>query len=450
MIRFLALFLTISLNAAGQDFDTPELPSEIQTDLRYEILINTRAEMSWGELPAHPKIIWLDASNQRTMGAITQNRLGFITKTPGTIEFPPIPIVLEGKEFFIRKGTVRAIPNSLPEDSGKFKALWNSLEKPPEKVHLGEAIEIDFIEESRYPVNRRPFFRPLPSSRVSKAQWHQFRKTPGRKPTRYDYFYADINAFRHQLFERQRFGVQTPFTQDDKIIGNEIVQTRTYRSRLYFTDLGTSTGHLGVTVGRSKYFARTYLIPFSIEVLPLPPIPNNQAIKTGLVGDWDFQTAITTNSIEKNEPFTIQIEAQGLGNPKLGNPIDLSREGFPSVKKSDDFESRVSRSYPDNWKDVWRGVFTQSLIPTGKVGTYPAITIASFDTINDEWKLTKITPNLTLPGFTDAVAEMEPRASLGNASDSSRPPQSPARNFWCARSRSLPPLPLRLGQKTSR
>ena len=101
-------------------------------------------------------------------------------------------------------------------------------------------------------------------------------------------------------------------------------------------------GHLGVTIGKSEYFARTYLIPFSVEVLPLPPIPNNQVINTGLVGDWNFQTSITTKSIQENEPFTIQIEAQGLGNPKLVNPIDLSREGFPSVKKSDDFESRIN------------------------------------------------------------------------------------------------------------
>ena len=405
MIRSLALFLASSLISAGQDFWTPELPSEIQTDLRYEILIDTKAEMAWGKLPDHPKIIWLDISNRRTRQGRTFNTLGFIAKTPGTIEFPPIPIVLEGTEFFIRKGTIRAVPNDLPKDFGRFKALWNSLEAPPKKVHLGEAIEIDFIEETRSQTRRRPTFFKLPSSRASNAQWHQFRKVEGRKPSPYDYFYADMSFF----------GSQAPYTEDAEIIGNEIVQTRTYRSRLYFTDLGISTGHLGVTIGNSEYFARTYLIPFSIEVLPLPPIPNNQVINTGLVGDWDFQTSITTKSILENEPFTIQIEAQGLGNPKLVNPIDLSREGFPSVKKSDDFESRMRRSARDNWRDTWRGVFSQTLIPTGKVGTYPTLTIASFDTINDEWKLSKVTPNLTLPGFTDAVAEMEPRSSLGKS-----------------------------------
>lgn len=405
MIRSLALFLASSLISAGQDFWTPELPSEIQTDLRYEILIDTKAEMAWGKLPDHPKIIWLDISNRRTRQGRTFNTLGFIAKTPGTIEFPPIPIVLEGTEFFIRKGTIRAVPNDLPKDFGRFKALWNSLEAPPKKVHLGEAIEIDFIEETRSQTRRRPTFFKLPSSRASNAQWHQFRKVEGRKPSPYDYFYADMSFF----------GSQAPYTEDAEIIGNEIVQTRTYRSRLYLTDLGISTGHLGVTIGNSEYFARTYLIPFSIEVLPLPPIPNNQVINTGLVGDWDFQTSITTKSILENEPFTIQIEAQGLGNPKLVNPIDLSREGFPSVKKSDDFESRMRRSARDNWRDTWRGVFSQTLIPTGKVGTYPTLTIASFDTINDEWKLSKVTPNLTLPGFTDAVAEMEPRSSLGKS-----------------------------------
>jgi len=410
MIRSLALFLATSLISRGQDFNSPDLPSEIQTDLRHEITIETKAEMAWGDLPAHPKIVWLDISNRRissrfSQEGVTINTLGFVAKTPGTIEFPPIPIVLEGKEFFIRKGTIRAIPNALPEDFGSFKALWNSLENPPEKVHLGEAIEIDFIEKSRNPINRRSSFRELPSSRASNAQWHQFRKYPGRKPTPYDYFFADMGYFQNR----------SPFTQEVEVVGSEIVLARTYRSRLYFTDLGTSTGHLGVTVGRGTYQARTYLIPFSIEVLPLPPLPNNQAINTGLVGDWEFHSAISTKSIEKNEPFTIQIEAQGLGNPKLVNPIDLSREGFPSVKKTDDFESNLRYNERDNWKDVWRGVFSQSLIPTGKVGTFPAITIASFDTINDEWKLTKITPNLTLPGFTDAVAEMEPRTSLGQA-----------------------------------
>ena len=407
MIRFLALLIASSLISTGQDFTVSPLPSEIQTDLRYEITIDTKAEMVWGDLPNHPKIIWLDIANRRTRFGRTINTLGFVATAPGVIDVPAIPIVLEGKEFFIRLDDTRAIENELPKDFGRFKVLWNGVEKPPGKVHLGEAVEIDFIEEIPLSSSRPPVrYVQLPTSRASNAQWHQFRKQRGRKPYPQDYFYAEAGLFGSS---------GSPIKTEFKYIGTERVQIRTYRSRLYFTDLGTSTGHLGVTIGREEYFARTYLLPFKIEVLPLPPLPNNLAINTGLVGDWDFYPAITTKSIKENDPFTIQIEARGLGNPKLINPIDLSREGFPSVKKSEDFVSKIITNSKDNWKDQWRGVFSQTLIPTGKVGTFPALTLASFDTVNDEWKLTRITSNLTLPGFADTIAEMKPRSEFGRA-----------------------------------
>ena len=405
MIRFLALLIASSLSAIGQDFEFFNLPSEIQTDLRQEIIIETHAEMVWENIPDHPKIVWLGQHDRRTRYGRTINTLEFVAVSPGVIEFPPITIILEGKEFFVRLEPTRAIPNDLPKDFGRFKVLWNSVENPPENVHLGEAIEIDYIEEIPLTGNSRsaPLIA-LPSIRASNAKRHLFHKQEGRKPYPRDYFYADVGFFANGF----------PYSREITRINGEMVQIRKYRSRLYFTDLGVSTGHLGGTLGHSQHFARTYLVPFKINVLPLPPLPNNQAINTGLVGDWQFYPSLSTKSIEENEPFTIQIEANGLGNPNLLNPVDLSREGFPSVSKSDGFISRLRRLRKGNWKDQWGGVFTQTLLPTGKVGTFPALTLASFDTVSDQWKLTNITPNLTLPGFTDAVAEMQPRTELGS------------------------------------
>jgi tetratricopeptide (TPR) repeat protein len=64
--------------------------------------------------------------------------------------------------------------------------------------------------------------------------------------------------------------------------------------------------------------------------------------------------------------------------------------------------------------DFWEGDFTQTLLPTGKVGTLPAITLASFDTVDDKWRFHKITPTLNLPGTSDITASMTPRNDAGS------------------------------------
>jgi tetratricopeptide (TPR) repeat protein len=63
--------------------------------------------------------------------------------------------------------------------------------------------------------------------------------------------------------------------------------------------------------------------------------------------------------------------------------------------------------------DFWEGDFTQTLLPTGKVGTLPAITLASFDTVDDKWRFQKITPTLNLPGTSDITSSMTPRIDAG-------------------------------------
>ena len=110
---------------------------------------------------------------------------------------------------------------------------------------------------------------------------------------------------------------------------------RAYKARLYFTKNwenrpDTSAQLLGL-LGFAPNIGHTSF-HFEIEVLPIPPIPNNQAIDSGLVGDWEFQIDYRPLQPAASRPFIIDISITGQGNPNLRNDFDFSRQGFPSVE----------------------------------------------------------------------------------------------------------------------
>lgn len=423
MLRsLLCLFFLTALSVQAQNYEVLRPPGVIATHQVQRITIITQAEMELGALPDHPKITWLAYSsvrlqNNRDGQMQTDNRIEFIATAPGLLEFPPIPIILENKEFFIRIGDLRVLKNQASETDTRLEVFWNGQPEIPKQVHLGEAVEIKFVEmviqrDENYSAG--PVFT-TPSNRVTGGQWHPFTRESGRKPYPSDYFLSsrsDIfnNDPRNRMFMFRRdpySSRDTYFKSDEKFEGADY-DVRTYQARLYFTKLGKATGHLSATLGTSRALSRmrTHVLPFEIEVLPIPPLPNDQAIDTGLVGDWEFETQIRPRKPVATQPFAIEIAITGQGNPDLRNQLDLSAGGFPSV--GTEFEPRVGFNY-----EFWEGDFVQTLLPTGKVGTLPAITLASFDTVGDQWRYHEITPAITLPGFTDVTASFNPRAKAG-------------------------------------
>jgi tetratricopeptide (TPR) repeat protein len=412
MFRLVLIFSVLSaIPSWAQDYRVSRPPNIITGDRIESISIVTRAEMELGKLPKHPKITWLGYSSIRLPNDAygnmqTDNRISFVATSPGLIDFPPIPIVLENKEFFIRIGEIKVTENTTSKTETRLEILWNGSAQIPRQVHLGEAVEVQFIElvENKNTRFRAGSYFSQPSNRVVGAQWHQYLRYSGRKPVPSDYFYTYSQG---GFFSR--YGSPENYSEMEQEIEGIDYNLRAYKARLYFTKVGKSTGHLSATLGTSRIRSRhrTHLIPFEIEVLPVPPIPNNQAIDSGLVGDWEFQVDYRPLQPTASRPFIIDISITGQGNPNLRNDFDFSSQGFPSVES--DLYPKVGSNY-----DFWEGDFTQTLLPTGKVGTLPAITLASFDTVDDRWRFHKITPTLNLPGTSDITASMTPRKDAGS------------------------------------
>ena len=407
---FLFLFLLASPKAWSQNYKVYRPPSVITVDRIESISIVTRAEMELGELPDHPKITWLGYSSIRLpnngFGEMqTDNRISFIAKAPGVIEFPPIPIVLENKEFFIRIGEVRVEKNQASKTDTGLTVFWNGQPEVPKKVHLGEAIEIEFL--ARVLVDEanptRTWFSQ-PSNRVKGARWHQYVRYSGRKPVPSDYFYTYSRSFF------SRFSEPENYRADLKKIDDNYYRIRSYKARLYLTKPGKATGDLSITLGTSSRQSsrRTHVIPFEIEVVPLPPLPNDQAFDTGLIGDFEIEASYHPAQPAAERPFQIRASIKGQGNPNLRNEFDFSADGFPSSKC--ELYPRVGSNY-----DFWEADFDQTLYPTGKVGTIPPIVLASFDTVGDQWRYHQVSPALTLPGFKKISESLTPKSFAGPA-----------------------------------
>lgn len=389
-----------SLAARAQDYQVIPLPNKITAFDLKRIQIETGPEIVWGKLPKHPKIIWLENSTTRIRPGRHLNFIDFVATAPGLIEFPPLPVTLDNEEFFIRLDSIEVTENDTPIDDTRLEIFWDGSPDPPKEVHLGEAVELRILEMvvDRNGNARRAIFTN-PSSRLEGSQWHQFIRRRGQKAQPRDFFFN---------FSNSNWGRPIIFSPSYTEFGGQTYRIRRYVKRLYFTELGMASGHIGATIGTSSRAFRTHLIHFKTKVLPLPPIPNEQALNSGLVGDWAINSRMSPRQPLPGEKLEIRIGVRGKGNPNLRKDWDFSKDGFPSSEIS--FDTTNSPNYEE-----WEGLFTQTLHPTGKVGTLPALTIAHFDTVKDEWKLHEITPTVTLPGVVDIAKDLSPRGNIGSA-----------------------------------
>ncbi|MFW2386516.1 MAG: tetratricopeptide repeat protein [Akkermansiaceae bacterium] len=409
-MRFSSTILALAMLAplqSAEDYEIIEPPSEVLTDLRVSFSLIASHIVQIGPLKPHPKITWLDQSNQRilngepTEDGKIQTELGFVVRSPGTVKFPPIPIVIENDSFLLRLPSIRAIKNRSPKDFAQFDVLWNEDTKIPEVVHLGETIEIDYIGRV---ISKQSAFLGFetPTSRAENARWHLFTRRRGQNARSEDYFYGISSrgfSFGYGSSYRRYAGGDTE-------LRNQHARFRRYRARMICSKLGEVSGHLGMTMS-SGTDQRTFLKPFKFQVIPLPALPNDNVIDTGLIGNWEINTRISPSRIATNKPIELTMLMSGKGDPSRRKDFDFSRDGFPSVDR------QPAQERAPNYL-TWDGRFQQTLVPTGKVPTFQAITLASFDTTNDRWKLHHVTPALTLTGMTDITDSLTPATALGN------------------------------------
>jgi len=189
LLLILCAHALISLPAIAQNMRLTPPPEVIIEKQIQHIKIITQAELEIAKLPPHPKVTWLGTSSVRLQNNSRrqmqiEHRLEFIANSPGLLEFPPIPVVLENKEFFIRLDDIRVIPNRASKTDTRLLVYWNEKSEIPKKVHLGEAVEIKFVQLVRKTEENssiRPYFSP-PSNRVLGGQWHPFTREETRKP----------------------------------------------------------------------------------------------------------------------------------------------------------------------------------------------------------------------------------------------------------------------------
>ena len=362
--------------------------------------------ISLDELPDQERLVWLGAENAERWDGKHQLNVRFFTRMPGAVVFPTLKGSIGGNEVLLRLPDHVAEPNPVPEGATRFVLFFNGDPTPPERVHLGEKLDVDIlaISSGLPPLSSRQAFGGLffrgrvpeieikaPDLEIDGVTWKIFGSPRPREDPRFFLF--------------PRSGMR--FEESERELEGQRFLVRRFKCRCHFSALGTAKGQIHLPISyRSS--VRHHVFPFSVEVEPLPPAPVEDVIATGLIGEWIFDATFDPPQPKRGETFTIRLEVQGNGDPLALEDLNFSGPGFPSSL----FETEVHT--PDS-SDRWEATVVQTLIPNGQVARFRPLTLTSFDTVADQWRRHELSPALPVEDALPEAAVLEPTTVLGPA-----------------------------------
>ncbi len=313
--------------------------------------------------------------------------LSFIPRREGELKFPPIPLLIGGQKVFLRLDPVDVVPNTQDENVAEFIPVWNGSTTPPAILRVGQEVDLEMLTLTR---ERPRTFIDSPEFEISNVRW--WRDSPRGEPRFDTRFYP----FYYRPYQEQR----------GMFRGNERY-VRRYKTRFTVLSGESAKGSLSAKLSDSSG-DRVEYVPVDIPIKPLPPQPDGNYFTSGLIGDWNFSASISPQSPAADEPFTIILTIDGRGDESMLDDLDFSSPGFKSV--SSEMKTIGGTSF-----DRFRGRFVQTLIADGSNPVYPALSVLSFDTKEDQWKIHRLAPSIRFADIEPLSAALNPSTTPGTA-----------------------------------
>ncbi len=383
----------------------------IQTYREYQFSVSSREPIDIAPLPKHHKVFWLSriASREESMIHFDAHvvTINFMATSPGTITFPAIPMKVGKESFVIKLDDLIANPNPLPSNSCDMQFHWNGFEEPPKTLYIGQSVDLNIRQ--LVAVDSIANRQENPHRHIEGVDWHVFTPTPGRRARPEDYLRPFRSWFQDQFSRHIR-----RYRIEPKLVGEQEYRAYNYQARFTVGSTERLKGHCYFSISSSdKRLSRVSLAQLDLPVKSVPPLPHENAVDTGLIGDWELRGLLSPRAIQPKEPLYLSIFAEGYGNPTLLRSLDFSRKGFSSIQLKSEHENRNQRLATRQSIKI-----SQELLATGEAATFPKVTLATFDPQQEDWKLHSISPEIQLIGVSNNLSEfplMQPSLEKGKS-----------------------------------
>lgn len=386
LLAVASLLALTSQSVAQTDYRVIPPQSPVTADRAHSILVVSDGDIVPLPIESTSTLHWRPTTTApRNVGNVAT--LSFIPRRKGTLKFSPIPIIIGGQKIFLRLDPVVVEPNSQDEDVADFIPVWNGSTTPPAVLRIGQEVDLEMLSLTK---DRPRSYLDPPEFEISNVRW--WRDSPRGTPrfdTRFYPFY--YRPYQDQL---------ATFRGNERFV-------RRYKTRFTVLSGESAKGSLSANLSDSSG-DKVAFVPVDIPIKPLPPQPDGNYFTTSLIGDWEFSASITPQSPAAEEPFTIILTIDGRGDESTLDDLNFSVPGFKSV-------SSELRVISGTSFDRYRARFIQTLVADGSNPVYPALSVLSFDTAEDQWQIDRLAPSIRFPDIEPLSAALNPSTTPGAA-----------------------------------
>ena len=305
--------------------------------------------------------------NGQVSASVTYRYLLFLKKD-GTFPIDQIAVVYNSRRYkgnlveltVLNKGVSadQQLESSATDSEGNDRDYFFEAEVDEKRPYVGEQVTLTL----KFFIAVQYYGSPELAEPSTTGFWTELlgNKAP---------YFQKINNRTYKVIERKYalFPTQTGELSIGRATINATVATRQRRTRDPFDAFGNFFGR-GVDVSASTR-------PVTVDVQPLPQNGKPKEF-TGSVGQYSISASANKSEVELNQPVSVMIRLQGMGNIKsLGEPIIPESETFRVYRASTNESLNKANDIVGGSK-----VFEQVFIPR-RPGehTIPAITYNYFD-----------------------------------------------------------------------
>lgn len=312
-----------------------------------------------------------------------------VAEKTGTIMLPGLKIKVGDKSFETQPKEVAVVSGPL-SDLEKYVFLHPVYGMKPNIVYVGQEIplEIYFYKASQFAAKPIEY----PQVKLDNVMFGNFRDV-NRENDRfapYPHFQPVSEEKEGVDYLKTCFFTTVVPMSAGKLDGTVSLMLDVVSPRNRGRSAGIDGGlfNMSFSFGEDPFFTGskrfTKLITATLpelNVLPLPPIPDN-ANFIGLFGKWDVKFDISsTDKVKQGESLTVTVNIEGYGSLESLKAPSLSIPNFtaypPEIKKYDIDKVENQQKF--------KAIITYILIPTESGKNNIAITLAAFDHVSGKY-----------------------------------------------------------------